>query len=370
MRIAQRKWVYFWGALVLWSAVSFGAYSTWIRGADHRDLYPRWAVARMVLFDGRDPYSIETTQQMQVRLYGGLLPPDHDQQAFAYPAQLVILLLPLWFIDNVEVATAVWEGFSVLLLIGALYLLSRLRAKPLPAWLGAGLLLWSYPLLMIFQGQFTGLVLAAFMASLAAFCARRDGLAGAVIGIAVIKPELALLPWITLLFLAARERRWRVWSAFFAFQAGLFLLSLMIAGWWVPGWMYGIARYAVYAKSEWALQTAWQSSPLLLVMILALMIAAAIRIRWTPVLLFTASIALSLLVLPQTMMWNLTLLIAPLALSWKGSARFAVAAAWLLGWVMLLNGSEWRLQYILLPCASLLSMLMAYSRKNEFIRFF
>jgi len=102
--------------------VSIAIYSTWIHGADHRDSYPRWAGVRLALFNEQDLYSQETTRLMQLELYVAPLPPDADQQGFAYPAQLVVLLFPFWFIDDVEAAAAAWVGLSILIILSTLYL--------------------------------------------------------------------------------------------------------------------------------------------------------------------------------------------------------------------------------------------------------
>src|SRR5215203_4885487 len=66
----------------------------------HSDLYPRWYGAREVLLHGRDPYSKEVTQEIQVGFYGHVLDPnngdqENDQQGFAYPVYTAFVLAPL-----------------------------------------------------------------------------------------------------------------------------------------------------------------------------------------------------------------------------------------------------------------------------------
>src|SRR5512145_2274110 len=145
--------------LVLWAAFSLATYLGWIHGADHRDFYPWWAAARLHFFQGLDPYSMDTTRQMQLLLYGHTIPPNLDQQAFHYPAQLLVLLFPLWFVGNVEIGAAIWAGLSVVLLFFTFAITNRLASPSRPAWVFAVLLLWQYPLLMIFQVQITALPL-------------------------------------------------------------------------------------------------------------------------------------------------------------------------------------------------------------------
>src|SRR5580765_4203826 len=63
------------------------------------DLYPRWLGARELLIHRRDPYSDDITREIQIGYYGRMLDPlrpndPKDQQAFAYPVYVVLLLAP------------------------------------------------------------------------------------------------------------------------------------------------------------------------------------------------------------------------------------------------------------------------------------
>jgi len=64
------------------------------------DFYPIWLTSRQILRDHRDPYSPETTRQIQVGLFGrgldGLNPAaPQDYRSFAYPAFIDVLFWPL-----------------------------------------------------------------------------------------------------------------------------------------------------------------------------------------------------------------------------------------------------------------------------------
>src|SRR5215469_12168429 len=63
------------------------------------DLYPRWLGARELLLHGRDPYGDDITREIQVGYYGRVLDPSRpndprDQQAFAYPVYVALMLAP------------------------------------------------------------------------------------------------------------------------------------------------------------------------------------------------------------------------------------------------------------------------------------
>ncbi len=348
-------------SLLLWGALSIAIYSAWIHGADHRDFYPRWAGARLALFEGCDPYALETTRLMQIGLYGAPLPPEADQQAFAYPAQLLVVLLPFWLIDDVEVAAAAWAGLSILLMVAALHLVRTTWGKA-PVWVVVGMLLWQYPLLMVFQAQITALPLAAIGLACWAYGHRRDAPAGVALAVGVIKPELMLVPTVMLLILAIRAKRWRLVLAYGLAQAALLTGSIVAAGWWVPGWIRALGRYAAYAQTAWAWETAWTASPLAVIVLLVLLWGIVRRTRWSEPIIIAATVPLGMLLLPQTLMWGLTILVVPLTMAWTGRARWAVGGVWLLGWLLILGSHRpdwWQLQNLLMPTLTLVAVSYA-----------
>ncbi len=355
--VETKKWIGIgFVSLVLWILLSSATYFAWIHGADHRDFYPRWAGARLALFDRRDLYSEETTRLMQITLYGAPLSRTSDQQGFAYPAQLVPLLLPFWFIDNVEVATALWEGLSILFLLWVLLVLRNVWGKA-PVWAAVGLLLWYYPILMIFQAQVVAIPLVAIGIGFWAYSVRRDVLAGALMGLGLIKPELVLVPLAIMLWLTIRDRRWLVLKAFVFAQFILFLSSIAVAGWWMPGWLSAIERYSAYAQTTWPVGTAFKLSPLLGIALFVSGGFVLARTRWDNASAVAIGVPAGLLLLPQTLNWGLTMLLIPLVMSWKGSARWAVAGVWLLGWIWLILGIAhpdwWKIQSLLMPVFAL-----------------
>lgn len=351
--------------LLLWAAFSAATYLGWIHGADHRDFYPWWAAARLHFFQGLDPYALDTTGKMQLLLYGHTIPPNLDQQAFHYPAQLLVLLFPLWWIPNVEIAAAIWAGFSVVLLFAALAISNQFSDRKRPLGLLAALLLWQYPLLMIFQVQITALPLASLVAAFWAYTRRKDRLAGITLGLALVKPELCLAPWAVLAVIALLQKRWRLLAFFIGTEALLFLLSLAAAGWWLPGWIAAVSRYSSYAKSTWTPLTAWQIHPLVAFTSYALVAWIFYILRKNPTALFAASIPLSMLALPQTPIWNLTMLLLPLSLAWQGKGRWVVALTWVLGWAIFPFPATWQIQYLVFPLLSLLALTLAYGKRSE-----
>jgi hypothetical protein len=344
------------GLLSVWLIVSLGTYRIWIKGADHRDFYPLWAGARTVLEGSKDLYSVDTMERMQIRLYGNKIPEGRDQQGFAYPAILLPFLLPFSLIPDVEVATAIWEGFTVVLLIITFMILQDLKGEisGIPVLL---LLVWFYPLLMVFQGQITGFLLAAMGVGYWIYRNKSKFTAGLIMSIGLIKPELTALPILILLFFEFRKRRFR-----FAWGVGLgilimFVMSITLVGWWVGGWFEAIIRYSRYAQVVLPVQYFWAINPILGVGILTLIIGAVLRVIEDEEGFFSAAFPIQLLIFPQTPIWGLTVVCLPLILAWNDRKFLGFTGVWLLGWLLVFGSfhSEWwKFQILAISLATLL----------------
>ena len=220
------------------------------------DLYPRWLGARELLLHHRDPYSPEITREIQSGYYGRPLDPNRtddpkDQQGFAYPVHVVFLLAPTIGLPF----PVVQSGFRWLLVI--------LTLASVPLWLRvlhwrpsrtviAVLVILTFGSFAVVQGiklQQLSLVVSALMAAAAAaLVAGHLALAGFLLALATIKPQLALpmAAWLVLWAISDWRQRGRfVWSL------GLTTAVLLAASEFIlPGWM-GRFREAVAAYRQY-----------------------------------------------------------------------------------------------------------------------
>lgn len=218
------------------------------------DLYPRWLGARELLRHGRDPYAADITREIQSGYYGRPLDPSRpndpkDQQGFAYPVYVVFLLEP-----TVGLPFAVVQrGFLCLLILvtaGSVPLWRRvlgLRASVSTELLWIVLTLGCFPAIQGFKlQQLTLLVAALLAASMCALARGRFVLAGVLMGLASIKPHLAVLPmaWFCIWAIGNwRERQRLVWSL------GLTMAALIAGGeFLLPGWIH---KFRVAAAEYW-----------------------------------------------------------------------------------------------------------------------
>ena len=128
------------------------------------------------------------------------------------------------------VACALWMALKLACLLAIPFLLRRLVPLPqtFPPWLGGALCVGFFPLFYdLLQGQDAILFLLLLALALAFLVNRRDLLAGAFLGLALIRfhlvdPDRAGV---------AVRRRWRVLAGFSGTAACLLLVSVAMMGW-------------------------------------------------------------------------------------------------------------------------------------------
>lgn len=303
------------------------------------DFYPIWLTGRALLRRGVDPYTQEMTREIQTGLYGRVMDPARpsdpptDFRAFAYPLYTDLLaapLLPLSF----SVVRVVMGILLPLLTAGSLVLWQRafrLEASRGGLTIAIILLLVSYPVLEGLYALQAGLLVgAALAASIVSLARGRFLLAGVLLALASVKPQLVWLLALSLLVWASGDSKRRR-NFVFGFSLTLVLLALfsqLVLPGWFAEWRRSLAGYSHYTLPP-----------------------------------------LSQLVLgrPLGVVVGLLLLALAVALSWKtrrspaGSASFSLATSFALGVTVILapTGGAVYDQVILIPALCYLNFRRA-----------
>jgi Glycosyltransferase family 87 len=306
------------------------------------DLYPRWLGARELLLHGRDPYSNHVTREIQDGYYGRPLDPHRandpkDQQGFAYPVYVVFLLAPTIKLPFSVVQEA-FRWLLVLLTIISVHLWMRAlqMQKPL-SWKVTWILLalGSFPAVQGIKLQQLTLLVCAFLAGcMAAIASGHLVLAGVLLGLATIKPQLAAIfaAWLLLWTIANwRQRQWLAWSF-------LITMVLLVGGGelFLPGW---IGRFRGAANAYWQYTGGGKSALDLILpsfagkILSAILVGALAAWAWrmrpavaqTPEFRWTLAIvcAVTLVVIPTYAPYNQLLLLPPLMMAWEAAPRIA-----------------------------------------------
>jgi Glycosyltransferase family 87 len=206
------------------------------------DLYPRWLGARELLVHHRDPYTAEITREIQIGYYGRPLDPTRkndpiDQQGFAYPIYVVLMLAPTVTLPFSTVHRIFFWLFVVLTTMSVPLWLGTLRWRLSRAATVVAILLTlgCFPAI---QGlrlqQLTVLVVALIAGAMYAITRRRFVLAGMLLALASIKPQLVflLILWLCIWLLGNwRERHHLLWSLVISMAVLVVAGELLLPGW-------------------------------------------------------------------------------------------------------------------------------------------
>lgn len=302
-----------------------------------------------------------------------------NQAVFLYPPFVALALTPLAAVGY-SLAYLLWFILNCLLLVGVLIALNRYlqlsrSGSILLVVAGASF----FPVFAtLAQGQVSMLLLAVLTASFLALRAQRDGWAGALLALALIKPPY-VLPFLLLLLV---QGRWRALASFCAAGAALALLLMAVLGPSInqgylqvlrqaAGWHTTTGGFSPQANQNLAgFFQLLCAAPVATVLqwgfsVAALAAVAVIAHRRRPAdLPFAAATVAALLVNPHVLVHDLSLLLIPAAIAIR-HARPQAPALWLLltaGYGVALAGiplSHWiPIQLSVLVMAALLLWLL------------
>ncbi len=302
------------------------------------DLYPRWLGARELLLHHRDPYSPEITRQIQSEYYGRALDPDRaedpkDQQGFAYPVYVVFLLAPTISLPFPVVQTGFRWLLVILTLASVPLWLRVLRWRPFNTVI-AVLVILTFGSFAVVQGikleQLSLVVSALMAAAAAALVAGHLALAGFLLALATIKPQLALpmAAWLVLWAISDwRERGRFVWSLGLTTAVLLASSEFLLPG-WIGRFREAVAAYRQYTGGAGSLLEVLVTPILGKIIAYLIMLTVAItgwHVRRAPrdsaafSTMLALLLAVTLVIVPTFAPYNQVLLLP---------AVFLIAASW------------------------------------------
>lgn len=263
-----------WLAVLLVYLALFGG-QTWLTWnaftRDHpsaNDFYPRWAGGCRLLWEGENPYSRETTLEIQRGMYGRLAKEGEDQAAYAYPLYTLALTWPTCLIRGYAWVQAAWMTLLVHLVIVGTALTQRLAEWSPGKWLWMGTMVWSifvYPnARAVILGQLSIVVFVVFMLSMFSLTKGRDILSGALLALTTIKPQMMLfaVPW--LLIWSFFKGRRGLLSGFGATLIGLIAAALVLVPSWPLDFVEQLQAYTSYTElgsGIWIMTTYYLGTP-------------------------------------------------------------------------------------------------------------
>jgi hypothetical protein len=206
--IASRRLLVVAGALLALASLAL-AWQLRSLGLPRLPLYdfaPHWAAARLNS-EGSDPYDPESLAALERSAE-----PEGRQVLVMWAAPWALTLLGPFGRMDAPTAQACWLLLLLLALLLAVAWAWRFQGgssdQVSVAWLVAFVFLPTY--LVLVTGQFGPLVLLGFVGFLHFQRRGQEGVAGAFLVLAALKPALSLLFWLALLLWAVERRRWRL----------------------------------------------------------------------------------------------------------------------------------------------------------------
>jgi len=222
------------------------------------DLYPRWLGSRELLLHRRDPYSAEITRQIQVGYYGRALDPARpndpgDQEAFAYPVYVVFLLAPSIGLPFPAVQVIFRWTLAALTGISVLLWLRVVDWKP-SGITALTLLALTLATFWVVQGirlqQLTLLVAPMIAASVYFLIKNRQVPSGILLGLATVKPQIAmpLAAWLIMWACSRIHFRWKFVTAFAVTLLTLGVVGELLLPGWISEFYAAVVAYRGYTR--------------------------------------------------------------------------------------------------------------------------
>jgi hypothetical protein len=173
------------------------------------DFFHLWAAGNLNL-QGQNPYDPQTIDQL--RIESGSIPSEATIPVMLNPPWSILLLLPFGLMTY-PISRFAWMIFSiVLLLLSALILWRIYSGSPKLRWISILLVFIFAPTISVLEkGQITPIVIFGIIGFVyfSSFH-QNDWLAGVFLALSSVKPQVALIFWIAVLFWVIFQRRWQI----------------------------------------------------------------------------------------------------------------------------------------------------------------
>jgi hypothetical protein len=214
------------------------------------DFLVHWMGTRMLITKGISPYSEETAIAIQTMAYGRPAMAGEHELRVAYPLYSMVIFLPFALFPDYVLARALWmTTLEIGLVLLAVICMQLAEWKPKSITLAFYLIFgifWYHSLRALINGNAVILVTLLIAGSMLAIKYREDKLAGVLLALSTIKPQVAVLVVVFLIYWAMRQKRWQ----FIGWFLGSLGFLCVFAGLLIPNWMWQnlleIFRYPGY----------------------------------------------------------------------------------------------------------------------------
>ena len=266
----------------------------------------QWIAIRAKVVDGISPYSITASNRISDQVEGVYLWDADTEPVYTEPLFSAVLTLPFSLIQDVATAHTLWLVVQFLVV-----LLTILAAVRLTGWRPSWWV-FSFMLLLVlfslrtlqswYQGSMMIWVLGLVAGELLAIQGKRFELAGFLLALTMIQPQVMIIWVVFVLFWAGAQHKWRLVFWFFSSLVFLGVLAAFLVPDWLMQYLRILWNFGNYfppggpgfAFQQWwpglGRQMGWALSALLgLILLVEWWLAARRDFRW---FLWTACLTL------------------------------------------------------------------------------
>lgn len=214
------------------------------------DFLVHWVGTQELLLNGTSPYADSVAERIQTMAYGRPAQAGEHELRVAYPIYSSLIHAPFALILDFSLARAIWMTvLEVGVILLAVVSLQLTRWKPGAVVLAVYFifsLLWYHSVRPIILGN--AVVLVALFVTLAFLAIRqgRDDLAGVLLGLATIKPQVVILLWVFITLWAVSRQRWRILLWAYGTVLVLSVIGFILIPDWIVQNFYEVLRYPDY----------------------------------------------------------------------------------------------------------------------------
>ena len=248
------------------------------------DFVPRYLGTRLFLLNGWSPYGEQTTKEIQKEIFGRIASDDEDQSLFVYPMYTVLLVAPFSLISDFALARALWmTALQLCLVITTITGFVLCNWKP-PVWFWGLMilfsLLWYHSIRPLINGNLSIIVALFITLSLLSIQKNQDAMAGFLLALTTIKPQMVILLIPFILLWAVSKKRWAIISVFLGSLGLLIVLMSLFEPDWLVKNIFQVFSYPAYTLagtpgailSEWLPGVGLQFGWLLTILMLGILI--------------------------------------------------------------------------------------------------
>ncbi len=236
--------------VIIIAGVTWGNFKYTNANPGGNDFLVHWVGTQNFVYQSISPYSEITALKIQTMVYGRAAQAGEHELRVAYPFYSIFLFLPFGLLKNYFLARALWMTLLEIALISTVIIGSKMvmlrPGKLLLIALIVFNIFWYHGLRSLINGNAVILLLFCFVLAIYLIQNKQDEIAGILLALTTIKPQVGFAFILFILFWAIANKRSKILFWFFGSCLLLILLGLFLLPNWPIQFIREVLRYPGY----------------------------------------------------------------------------------------------------------------------------